>query len=311
VSNENERNKNNEEELGGVEWKLNEIRDELLDDIEELRDDFGEEIELILEESEEIKDELREELEELEDEKESLLKEIEDLREGLEDLGVNAKERIEKTKEKLGNLKEKTDRYEKKLRERIKKKLENARKKVDKRINISVDPAISEEWKDWAEGLGASVSELVRKSMKFVKNNIGDITKLEQFGHEMGKMGVKIEKAVKNSGIEKLGDKLDEKIEKQIKKGKSKVHIATVPEIDKERMKKRVDGLIKLYKNLPIDKLAQAMEISLEEAENLIYELASEGIDGDLQENVFKFTSTSEEVLEEITSKLFEMIDKM
>ena len=68
---------------------------------------------------------------------------------------------------------------------------------------------MSEEWKDWAEGLGASVSELVRKSMKFVKNNIGDITKLEQFGRKMEKMGVNIEKAVKNSGIEKLGKKIE------------------------------------------------------------------------------------------------------
>ena len=166
---------------------------------------------------------------------------------------------------------------------------------------------MSEEWKDWAEGLGASVSELVRKSMKFVKNNIGDITKFEDFGREMGKMGVKIEKAVKNSGIEKLGDKLGDKIEKQIKKGKSKVHMAIIQDSDKERIKKRVNGLIKLHNSLPIDKLAQAMDKSFEEAENLIYELVSEGIEGNLEEKVFKFTSTSEEVI----SKLNEMIDKM
>ncbi|MFW9877000.1 MAG: hypothetical protein ACFFG0_28225 [Candidatus Thorarchaeota archaeon] len=68
-----------------------------------------------------------------------------------------------------------------------------AKKKKVKQINISVDPQISDEWKDWAEGLGASVSELVRKSMKFVKNNIGDIAKLEQLGSKLERMGHKIE----------------------------------------------------------------------------------------------------------------------
>lgn len=314
MSNEKERkekNENYEEDAEQIRWELNEIRDDLIDELDDLTDEFKEEIEDLIEESEEVKDELREDLEDLEGERESLLNEIGDVRKGLEDLGDNAQERIEKTRERLEQLTEKIHKYEYKLREKVRKRLEKARKKAVKRINISVDPEMSEEWKDWAEGLGASVSELVRKSMKFVKNNIGDITKLEDFGRKMGKMGVEIEKAVKNSGIEKLGDKLGEKIEKQIKKGKSKVHIATVQEIDKERIKKRVDGLVKLYKSLPIDKLAQAMEISLEEAENLIYELVAEDIKGQLEEGVFKFTDTSEEVLEEVISKLFEMIDKM
>ena len=87
---------------------------------------------------------------------------------------------------------------------------------------------------------------------------------------------------------------MGEKIEKQIKKGKSKVHVATIQDIDKEQIKKRVDGMITIYNSLPIDKLAQAMEISFEEAENLIYELVSEGIKGNLEEKVFKFTDTSE-----------------
>ena len=310
MSNEKERNEENEDYEGDAEkikWELNEIRDDLMDELDDLHDEFRDEIEDLLDESEEVKEELKEELEELKTERESLLSEIGDVREGLEDLGDDAKERVEKTKEKLEKLTEKIHKYEFKLRERVRKRLEKARKKAVKRINISVDPEMSEEWKDWAEGLGASVSELVRKSMKFVKNNIGDITKFEDFGREMGKMGVKIEKAVKNSGIEKLGDKLGDKIEKQIKKGKSKVHMAIIQDSDKERIKKRVNGLIKLHNSLPIDKLAQAMDKSFEEAENLIYELVSEGIEGNLEEKVFKFTSTSEEVI----SKLNEMIDKM
>ncbi|MFW9878514.1 MAG: hypothetical protein ACFFG0_35990, partial [Candidatus Thorarchaeota archaeon] len=251
------------------------------------------------------KDELKEELEELKEERITLLNEIGDVRDSLENLGDNAQERIEKTRERLEHLTEKIHKYEYKLREKVRKRLEKARKKAVKRINISVDPEMSEEWKDWAEGLGASVSELVRKSMKFVKNNIGDITKLEQFGREMGKMGADIGRAVKNSGIEKLG----EKIEKQIggKKGKSKVHMAILQAPDKERIKKRVSGLIKLHNSLPIDKLAQAIDKSYEEAENLIYELVAEDVEGELEEGVFKFTNPSEQVIQ----KLFEMINNM
>ena len=179
--------------------------------------------------------------------------------------------------------------------------------KAKKRINISVDPEMSEEWRDWAEGLGASVSELVRKSMKFVKNNIGDLKKLEQWGRNMEKMGVGIEKAVKDSGIEKLGKRLEKEFGKKKGKGKAKVSIAVVQDTDKERIKKRVNGLIKLYNSLPIEKLAQALGKSNEDAENLIYEMVAEGIEGTLEEGVFKFTSTSEEVI----SKLNELIDKI
>ena len=307
MSNEKERNEDYEGDAEKIKWELNEIRDDLIDELDDLNDEFRDEIEDLIDESEEVKEELSEELEELEDERESLLKEIGDVREGLEDLGDDAKERIEKTKEKLEHLTEKVHKYEEKLREKVRKKLEKARKKAAKRINISVDPEMSEEWKDWAEGLGASVSELVRKSMKFVKNNIGDITKLEQFGRKMEKMGVNIEKAVKNSGIEKLGEKIEKKFNG--KKGKSKIYSVIVQDSDKERIKKRVSGLIKLqlHNCLPIDKLAQAIEKSYEEAENLIYELVGEGIEGSIEEKVFKFASTSEEVI----SKLNEMIDKM
>ena len=42
-------------------------------------------------------------------------------------------------------------------------------------------------------------------------------------------------------------------------------------------------------------------------AENLVYELEADGIEGTLEEGVFKFTSPSEEVI----SKLDELIDKM
>jgi len=166
---------------------------------------------------------------------------------------------------------------------------------------------MSGEWRDWADGLGASVSELVRKSMKFVKNNIGDLKKLEKLGRNMEKMGEGIEQAVKDSGIEELGKKLEREFEGKKGKGKSRIHIAVNKDTDKERIKKRVNGMIKLYKSLPIEKFAQALGKSNEDAENLVYELVADGIEGTFEEGVFKFTGTSEEVI----SKLFELIDKI
>lgn len=183
-----------------------------------------------------------------------------------------------------------------KFEEKARKKAEKEKKKAA-RINISVDPEMSEEWRDWAEGIGASVSELVRKSMKFVKNNIGDISKLE-------KLGESIEKAVKDSGIEELGRKIEKKY---VKRTDNKIVKTINTESKKERIKKRLSGLVKLYNSLPIDKVAQALDRTDPEAENLVYELVADGIEGVLEEGVFKFTNTSEEVI----SKLNKLIDNM
>jgi len=134
--------------------------------------------------------------------------------------------------------------------------------------------------------------------MKFVKNNIGDFKKLEEWGEN-------IERAVKESGIEDLAEKIEHEFEGKKLKPRIKVNLSSSN--DKDRIKKRVRGLIKLQKSLPIDKLARALNKTNEDAENLIYELADEGIEGMLEEGVFKFTSAPDEVI----SKINELIDKM
>lgn len=108
-----------------------------------------------------------------------------------------------------------------------------------------------------------------------------------------------------NSGIEDLGEKIEREFKGKKIKPKIKINLATSD--DKDRAKKRVRGLIKLQNSLPIDKLAQALNRSNEDAENLIYELVDEGIEGSLEEGVFKFTSAPEDVI----SKINELIDKM
>jgi len=281
-----------------ISYELEDIKEELMEELEDLHEDFEGEIEDLKDAKEEIKDELITELEELQDERDYLLREIGDTSKELENLGENAREQVERAKDRLERIRDKIEKQKDKYQDKMRKKLEKATKKAAKRINISVDEDTSEEWRDWSEELGSSVSELIRKSMRFVKNNIGDISKLEE-------MGETIERAVKESGIEDLGSRLEREIKKNKIKPKIKINLATLE--DKERIKKRVRGLIKLQNSLPIDKLAQALDRTNEDAENLIYELVDEGIDGSLEEGVFKFTGTPEDVI----SKINELIDKM
>jgi len=290
-------------------WELDDIKDDLLDELEDIHEDFVEDLDDLREAKEEIKEDLREALEDLKDERAYLLREIGETTEGLEELGGDAREQIERARARLELIRIKTEEQREKYEDKIQKKLEKAQrkaqKKSSKRINISVDSDTSDEWRDWSDELGSSVSELIRKSMKFVKENVGDFKKLEEWGEN-------IERAVKESGIEELGEEMEKKYGKRFKididnKKKPNIRVSHVPKNDKDRIKKRVRGLIKLQKSLPIDKLAQALNKTNEDAENLIYELVDEGIKGSLEEDIFKFTSNPDEVI----SKINDLIDKM
>jgi len=281
-----------------IRWALEDIKDDLLEELEDIHEDFEDEIDDLREAKEDIKEELRETLEDLKEERIYLLSEIGKTTEEMEDLGEDAGEQIERAKERLEQIKIKTEKQREKYEDKIRKKLEKAQKKASKRINISVDSDTSDEWRDWSEELGSSVSELIRKSMKFVKENIGDFKKLEEWGEN-------IERAVKESGIEELGEKIEREFEGKKLKPKIKINLSSSN--DKDQIKKRVRGLIKLQKSLPIDKLAQALNKTNEDAENLIYELVDEDIEGSLEEGVFKFTSS----LDEVISKIDALIDKM
>jgi len=281
-----------------ITYELEDIKEELMEELADKHEDFMDEIEDLKEAQEEVKQELIEELQDLEDERKYLLREIGDTANDLEDLGEDAKGQIERARENLEQIRNKKEKQKEKYINKVKKKLEKAQKKAAKRINISVDEETSDEWRDWSEELGSSVSELIRKSMRFVKDNIGDLSKLEE-------MGESIERAVKESGIEDLGDKIEREFKEKKIKPKIKINLTTSD--DKDRIKKRVRGLIKLQNSLPIDKLAQALNRAKGDAENLIYELVDEGIEGSMEEGVFKFSSAPEEVI----TKIDELIEKM
>ncbi len=173
------------------------------------------------------------------------------------------------------------------------------------RINVSLPKAKKDEWKNLSAQLSTSVSQLIRNAMDKFEKGMENIDSLEVLGEKLDHIGADIEKMVKKSGLEDLGEKIERQFNKSKIKPILKEQIST--EVDKDRIKKRVKGLIKIQKNLPLDKFAQALNITEEEAENLIYELAAEGIDGTLENGVFKFTDNSEKVI----SSLFDLIDKM
>jgi hypothetical protein len=297
---EPEKNEKDEREIerlrDDIRYELDNIKDDLMDGLEDIHADFEDDLDDLREAKEEVKEELREALEDLKDERIYLLREIGETTEGLDDLGEDAREQIERAREKLELIRIKTEEQREKYENKIQKK-------------ISVDSDTSDEWRDWSDELGSSVSELIRKSMRFVKNNIGDFKKLEEWGEN-------IERAVKESGIEELGEEMEkkygDKYGKRFKidldtKKKPNIRVNHAPKNDKDRIKKRVRGLIKLQKSLPIDKLAQALNKTNEDAENLIYELVDEGIEGSLEEGTFKFTSNPDDVI----SKINALIDKM
>ena len=81
-----------------------------------------------------------------------------------------------------------------------------------------------------------------------------------------------------------------------------------VSDIDKESMKKRMKGLIKIHKKLPIQKVALGLNTSEEKAETLIYELASEeGIVGEMKDEIFEYKCDPSIVIDKIS----ELIDKL
>jgi len=298
----NDKNNKDEREIEKIKriitYKLEDIKEDLFEELTDLHEDLKDEIEDLKDSKDDVKQELIEELQDLEDERKYLLREIGDTAKELETLGEDAKEQVNRAGENLEQIRSKMEKQKEKYLNKMRIKLEKAQKKAAKRINISVDEDTSEEWRDWSEELGSSVSELIRKSMRFVKDNIGDLSKLDE-------MGESIERAVRESGIEDLGEKIEREFKG--KKIKPKIKINLTASDDKDRIKKRVRGLIKLQNSLPIDKLAQALNRANEDAENLIYELVDEGIEGTLEESVFKFTSAPEDVI----TKINELIDKM
>ena len=277
------------------------FEDKAEDIFEQVREDIEEAMETARETLEEADEEIREAI----DEAQEILEEAQDL---MEEAANSSK--LSTAVKKKGKAIAKADKARAKVIkaiERAKRRMAKARAKSE-RIDLTVPKGMKNEWKGLAGKLSVSVSELVRNAMKVLESNMGNIEKL----------GEGIEKAVRDSGIEEIGDNIEKAVKdsgiedfgKGIEKAVRDSGIETKPEqskVDRERIKKRVSGLIKIRKNLPIDKFAQALNKTLEEAENLVYELAAEDIECTIEEGVCNFDTD----LEKVISVLSELIDNM
>lgn len=177
-------------------------------------------------------------------------------------------------------------------------------KEGPKRINVSAPPETIFEWKDLADEINTSVSELLRSSVKGIKpilKNLKSLKDLENLEEDLEQWGTNLEKSIKESGIAELEERIESEMG-GIPKGEPKG-----TKSNKEVKKKRIKGLIKLQKDIPIPKLAQVLEIPEEEAENLIYELVAEGLEGTLEDNVFKFSGAPEDIIEMFHAKIERM----
>ena len=175
------------------------------------------------------------------------------------------------------------------------------------RINFTLPETMKHDWKDLADELSISVSQLVRNAMGVYESSIKNIPlkdmerKIEKFGEDLEE---RIETYVNSPEPARYDAETGERIRKQPKTKRT----GTISQEEREKMKRRVTGLIRLQKSLPIPKLAKALNITEDAAENLIYELAADGIDGTLDEGEFKFSKSE---MDNVVKCMCDQIDKM
>lgn len=250
---------------------------------------------------------------------------------------VSLENAINKTRSKIA----KTDSYINKAQSRVKIALLKAQAEEERednkkvRINFTLPEFMKNDWQGLAEDLSTSVSQMIREAMTLYTSELkkaeGNLERgLTKFGAKMEQVGQKVEDYV-GKNVEKRYDPETGRLKSIRVKGKevfpNNPNFMKVPEapntppapnppaspspttsmVNKDRIKKRVTGLIRIQKSLPIEKLAQSLEITEEQAENIIYELAADGVDGTLKDGVFKYKASDDEIIE----ILHKIVDRM
>lgn len=183
----------------------------------------------------------------------------------------------------------------------IKAKAAESKEKGKKvRINFTLPEDMKSDWKNLADDLNISISQMIRTAMDTFEKNIDNISDLGDLGDIRIDRRKKKKRNFDDIGvrIEKWGDKLEKKLEAKF--GESGQTGIQFDEHNQEKLKKRIKGFIKINQNIPVDKFAQILNCSIAEAENLIYEIAAEGIEGFMEKGVFRYDSSTEDVISEI-----------
>jgi hypothetical protein len=177
------------------------------------------------------------------------------------------------------------------------------------RINFTLPSNMKNDWKSLAEDLNISISQMIRTAMETFEKNIDNMGDLSDLGD------IRIDKRKKKGKYEGLEDRIEKWGEKLEKYVTDKVGDGRYPKQDKsakfteanqEKLKKRITGFIKINQSIPVDKFAQILNCSIADAENLIYELAAEDIDGFMEKGVFRYESSTEDVI----STIFKILER-
>ncbi|MHA1719730.1 MAG: hypothetical protein ACTSWX_02940 [Promethearchaeota archaeon] len=176
------------------------------------------------------------------------------------------------------------------------------------RINFTLPENMKQEWKDLADQLNISISQMIRTAMDSFEKSLDNIGDFKE---------IRVEKTKKKGGldsleqkIERWGERLENYVKEQVdqrdfskspnysafnsQKSSGGIHFS---EENKEKIQRRITGLIKINQNIPVEKLAKILNCTSDEAENLIYELAAEGIEGFMEKGVFRYENPTDEVI--------------
>jgi len=166
------------------------------------------------------------------------------------------------------------------------------------RINFTLPENMKSDWKSLADDLNISISQMIRTAMESFEKNIDNVG---DFGEIHVEKSNKKKKGFDNleQRIERWGEKLEKYVKDQVGED-GKAGRAKFGEENQEKLKKRITGFIKINQAIPVDKFAQILKCSIPEAENLIYELAAEGIEGFMEKGVFRFENPVDDVISEI-----------
>lgn len=242
------------------------------------------------------------------------------------------KKSVEKSKYKLEKLQE---RYQKLVsiynRLRIKthtdfepKRRTGNEKEKYQRINISLPPNLKGKWAAKAEKFGVSLSEVLRYAMKELEENLPDADEIqeelrdaeEEIKEAFEELGIKkkfkfnfdINDEIKHviDGIGNFGEveDIDEDIDGNVRDfGKNQFGKSRK---DRQSLKTRAKGIVVIHNSIPVDKLAAVLDISREDAEKIIYEIAGKGIKLNPKKDTYYFDATTDEVVEALNQVIDE-----
>ncbi len=151
------------------------------------------------------------------------------------------------------------------------------------RLNFTLPKEMKDAWKEFADDVSKSVSQLIRDG---VTHYINEISR---------EVGIQVPKTPKSPKAPKPPEPPIAPTPPQPPEFTPQRNELSAE--DKDSLKRRIEGIIRIYHSIPIDKLANAMNVSVSEAENYIFEIVGMDIEGTIEEGVFYYQDDDSKVI--------------